>query len=126
MSHFTQIKTCFKNLLYLEKALDKLNIAHKQKLVSDSKSFSTNLVIPQSNNYDIEFIWSGEEYNLVIDQTFWKQSFSIENFIQRLSQKYAGETIINESQKIGFRPVKYQQNLDGSNTLVLERWNSLI
>ena len=39
-------------------------------------------------------------------------------------EKYAGEVIIGESQKIGFQPVKYQQNSDGSNTLVLERWNS--
>jgi hypothetical protein len=28
------------------------------------------------------------------------------------------------SEKIGFQPIKYQQNADGSNTLVLERWNS--
>jgi len=26
--------------------------------------------------------------------------------------------------KIGFQPIKYQQNSDGSNTLILERWNS--
>jgi hypothetical protein len=37
-------------------------------------------------------------------------------------QQYAGEVIIGESEKIG--PIKYQQNADGSNTLVLERWNS--
>jgi hypothetical protein len=35
-----------------------------------------------------------------------------------------GEVIIGESEKIGFQPIKYQQNADGSNTLVLERWNS--
>ena len=38
--------------------------------------------------------------------------------------KYAGEVIIGESQKIGFQPIKYQQNGDGSNTLILERWNN--
>ena len=32
-------------------------------------------------------------------------------------------TNIGESQKMGFQPIKYQQNDDGSNTLVLERWN---
>jgi len=35
----------------------------------------------------------------------------------------ASEVIVSESQKLGFQPVKYQQNQDGSNTVVLERWN---
>ena len=44
-------------------------------------------------------------------------------FIDKIGQQYAGEVIIGESQKMGFQPIKYQQNTDGSNTLVLERWN---
>lgn len=56
--------------------------------------------------------------------SFWKQSLSIESFIDTISQQYASEVIIGESKKIGFQPVKYQQNSDASNTLVLERWNS--
>ena len=126
MSHFTYIKTRFQNLFYLEKALNKLNIAHEKqrKVLSDSKSYSTNLTIAQSNGYDIEFVWNGQEYELVADMSFWEQSSPIEMFIDTISQQYAGEVIIGESQKIGFQPVKYQQNSDGSNTLVLERWNS--
>ena len=63
MSHFTHIKTRFQNLFYLEKALSKLNINHeKQKTVIDnSKSYTTNLVISQSNGYNIEFVWNGQE-----------------------------------------------------------------
>jgi hypothetical protein len=55
MSHFTYIKTRFQNLFYLEKALNKLNITHKKqrKVIDDSKSYNTNLVIPQFNGYDI-------------------------------------------------------------------------
>ena len=48
----------------------------------------------------------------------------MESFIDKIGQQYAGEVIIGESQKIGFQPVKYQQNFDGSQTLILERWNS--
>jgi hypothetical protein len=51
-------------------------------------------------------------------------TLSIESFIDKVAQQYAGEVIIGESEKIGFQPIKYQQNADGSNTLVLERWNS--
>ena len=126
MSHFTYIKTRFQNLFYLEKALNKLNIIHEKqrKSLDDSKSYHTNLVISQSNNYNIEFVWNGEEYELVADISFWEQSLPVETFIDKLSQQYAGEVIIGESQKIGFQPIKYQENSDGSNTLVLERWNS--
>ena len=126
MSHFTYLKTRFQNLFYLEKALNRLNIEYKQreKLVHDSKSSNINLVIPQSNGYDIEFCWNGQEYELVVDMSFWKQPYPIESFVDKIAQQYAGEVVIGESQKIGFQPVKYQQNSDGSNVLVLERWNN--
>lgn len=126
MSHFTHIKTRFQNLFYLEKALSKLNITHdkQKKFINNSVSYHTNLVISQPNGYDLEFIWNGQEYELVVDISFWEQSSPIETFIDSISQQYAGDVIVGESQKIGFQPVKYQQNSDGSNTLVLERWNS--
>jgi hypothetical protein len=119
------MKTRFQNLFYLEKALNRLNLVHKQKetMANKLKSSHINLVIPQSNGYDIEFCWNGNEYELVVDMSFWKQPYPIENFIDKIAQQYAGEVVIGESQKIGFQPVKYQQNSDGSNTLVLERWN---
>jgi hypothetical protein len=126
MSHFTHIKTRFQNLFYLEKALNRLNISHTEqdKSVTDQTAYHRSLIIPQSNGYDIEFSWNGQEYELVVDMSFWEQPYPIESFIDKISQQYAGEVIIGESQKIGFQPIKYQQNADGSNTLVLERWNN--
>ncbi|BCD42042.1 hypothetical protein Ycf35 (chloroplast) [Chaetoceros tenuissimus] len=122
MSHFTTMKTSFQNLAYLEAALNKLEINH-QKQVLENNSNVSNLVINQSNGYDIEFAWNGTEYELVVDMSFWEQSCPVESFIDKVSQQYAGEVIIGESQKLGFQPIKYQQNNDGSNTVVLERWN---
>lgn len=124
MSHFTHMKTCFRNLAYLEKALNRLNIEYKQKNnTSESELSTTNLVIPQSNGYDIEFAYNGQVYELVVDVSFWEQPYPIESFIDKVSKQYAGEVIIGESHKMGFQPIKYQQNTDGSNTVVLERWN---
>jgi hypothetical protein len=120
------MKTHFQNLFYLEKALNRLNIVHNQQKTditnSTSTSYHINLLIPQSNGYDIEFSWNGQEYELVVDMSFWEQPYPIESFIDKIAQQYAGEVIIGESQKIGFQPIKYQQNIDGSNTLILERW----
>ena len=86
MSHFTSMKTRFQNLFYLEKALNKLKIVNERqrqkKLTNDSNSkvYGVNLVIPQENNYDIEFCWNGQEYELIVDMSYWKQPYPIEIF----------------------------------------------
>jgi hypothetical protein len=122
------MKTRFQNLSYLEKALNRLNIAHTKTEINPSEfnaeSSNINLVIPQSNGYDIQFRWNQNQYELVVDLSFWEQSYPVESFIDKIAQQYAGEVIIGESQKIGFQPLKYKQNADGSNTLILERWNN--
>ena len=127
MSHFTNLKTSFKNLFHLENALNKLEIPYKREKktieVNNSKHHNVNLVIPQSNNYDITFNWNGEEYELVLDASFWIQPYPVESFINKLSQHYANNVIITESQKIGFQPIKSKQHVDGSNTITLQRWN---
>ena len=127
MSHFTNLKTSFKNLLHLENALNKLEIPYKRekKVIegNNSKLYNVNLVIPQSNNYDITFNWNGEEYELILDASFWIQPDPVESFINKLSQHYANDVIITESQKIGFQPIKSKQHVDGSNTITLQRWN---
>ena len=127
MSHFTNLKTSFKNLLHLENALTKLEIPYKRekKIIdpNNSKLYNINLIIPQSNNYDITFNWNGEEYELVLDASFWIQPYPVESFINKLSQHYANDVIITESQKIGFQPIKSKQHVDGSNTITLQRWN---
>lgn len=120
MSHFTHIKTRFQNISYLEKALTRLNINY---ITKEKNTDISNIVIPQSNGYDIELVWNNQEYEFIVDMSFWEQPYPIESFIDKVSQHYAGEVIIGESQKTGFQPVTYKQNADQSTTLVLERWN---
>jgi len=126
MSHFTNMKTRFQNLAYLEKALNRLDILHSRKKETTSNdSYNVNLVISQSNGYDIEFCWNGQEYDLVVDMSFWEQPYPVESFIDKVAQQYAGEVIIGETQKLGFQPIQYVQNTeDGSNTLVVQRFNA--
>jgi len=124
MSHFSYIQTQFQNLFYLEKALNKLNILYKQEPVSVSNLglSQVNLVIPQSNGYNISFCWNGKEYDLVADLSFWNQTLPQETFLNKVSQEYASEVVIGEGQKIGFEPTQYKVNVDGSKTIVLERY----
>lgn len=124
MSHFTNMKTSFQNISYLEKALNKLEINHERQIKESSlQQQKSDLIISQSNGYDVTFSWNGQEYELIVDMSFWEQPYPIESFIDKIAQQYASEVIVSESQKLGFQPVKYQHNQDGSNTVVLERWN---
>lgn len=125
MSHLTYMKTRFQNLSYLEKALSKLNIAYNQQFIRSELS-QKNLVISQSNGHDIEFCWNGKEYELIVDLSFWNQPYPVKSFIDKVAQNYANENVIGENQKIGFHVVNSEKNSDGSQTLVLERWNSNI
>lgn len=127
MSHFTSMKTRFQNLFYLQSALNKLQIEHtiNKTLIKQGNltTYNNDLIIPQSNGHDIKFCWNEQEYSLLVDMSYWNQPYPLELFIDKIAQQYAGEVIIGESKKLGFEPVKYKQNVDGSNTLVLERWN---
>lgn len=128
MSHFTYLKTSFQNLLYLEKALNRLNIIykHQKDIINDSnfENSNLNLIINQSNGYDIKFDWNGQEYELVADMSFWQKPYPPETFREKVGQEYAGELISGEGQKTGFQLIHYKQNSDGSKTVILERWNN--
>ena len=123
MSHLTYMTTRFQDLSYLKKALTKLNIVFDQQN-SHPELSQHNLVIPQANGHEIEFCWNGKEYELVVDLSFWNQPYPVQSFIDKVAQNYANENVIGEGQKVGFQVINAQKNSDGSNTLVLERWNS--
>ncbi len=120
MSHFTNIQTCFQNLFYLEKALDKLQIPNfKANELAETKS----IILPQGENKNISFNWDGEAFALNVDADYWNQKYSVNHFLARITQEYATEAIVGESQKQGFKPVEIKQNEDGSRTISLQRWN---
>lgn len=123
MSHFSKIKTRFQNLAYLVKALNLLNITYQEspKLEKSNES----LIIEQSNHSNIEFAWNKNQYELVVDISFWDQPWTIQNFIDKIANHYAKEAIIVKTQKTGFESVEQIPNLDGSKTLVFERWGGL-
>ena len=120
MSHFTNIQTCFQNLFYLEKALAKLEIPNFK---DTELAQTTSLVLPQGENSNVRFNWDGEAFALNVDSDYWNQKYSVNHFLAKVTQEYATEAIVGESQKQGFKPVEIKQNEDGSRTISLQRWN---
>ena len=127
MSHFSKIQTTLKDLDLLKQSLADLSIQWDSKSQTvrgyKEKTSFANLVIKQNNNYDIGFTWNGFEYQLVADLQFWQQPWSVESFLDKVSQRYAYNSIIQATQKQGFETVEEINQDNGTIRLTLQRWN---
>lgn len=128
MSHFSNIKTQIRNLSSLKASLSELGIDWKTGPCNvrgyQGQTHTAEVVISQDNNYDIGFSWNGQAYELVADLQYWQQPWTVEGFLQRVTQGYAFHTVINESAKQGFQLTEQQKNEDGSIRLVVQRWSA--
>ena len=126
MSHFSKIKTTLKDLSLLKKALNDLSInwtteANEVKGYKN-QSIYANIVISQNNNYDIGFVWTGFEYQLVADLQFWQQPWSVELFLDKITQRYAYNSILKATEIQGFQRIEEISQENGSIKLILQRW----
>ena len=130
MSHFSQIKTKLRNLSSLEAALTDIGADWKagpQPVRGyQGQTRTADLVIAQENGYDIGFSLNSEtlEYELVTDLQYWRQPWSVNGFLNRVSQRYAYHTVLSETSRNGFQVAEQQNNEDGSIRLVLQRWSA--
>lgn len=127
MSHFSQIKTKIRDLDALEAALTDLGIDSKRGEMQvkgyQGQTQAASVIITQDNGYDVGFQWNGESYQLVSDLQYWQQPWSVETFIDKVTQRYAYQTILAESTQKGFQVVEQARAEDGSVRLVLQRWS---
>ncbi len=128
MSHFSQIKTQIRNLKSLQSALTDLGIDWKsgptQVRGYRGQTNTAEVVVEQNNGYDLGFTWNGNEYELVADLQFWQQAWSVDRFINMVTQRYAYHTVVKETTKQGFQVTEQQKNQDGSIRLVVQRWSA--
>lgn len=128
MSHFSQIKTQIRNLTSLKATLTDMGIDWKEgpREVRGYRGQTTSaeVAIEQDNGYDIGFRWNGSEYELVADLQYWQNDLTVNGFLNRVTQGYAYQTVLNETAKQGFQVAQQDKNEDGSIRVVLQRWSS--
>ena len=128
MSHFSQIKTQIRNLESLTDALSDLGIDWKtgpsEVRGYRGQTHAAEITIEQENGYDIGFRWNGQEYELVADLQYWQQNLSVDGFLRQVTQRYAYQTVVKETTKVGFQVAEQQQQKDGSIRLVVQRWSA--
>nr|YP_009297471.1 hypothetical protein Eryt_146 [Erythrotrichia carnea]AOM66814.1 hypothetical protein Eryt_146 [Erythrotrichia carnea] len=126
MSHFSKIKTIIKDLDMLKLSLTDLGLdfdASNRKIIGyDSETCVAEIVIQQTNNYSFGFAWNGGEYELVVDPQFWRQPWSIESFLERLTQSYAYHSVTKEGVASGFEKVEQTLQDNGAIKLTFQRW----
>jgi len=131
MSHLTKVKTCFQNVSYLQKALVKLEIPNFKNNKSTNSPTNNLLLLSEDKNpvyhhNDLAFNWDGKAFALNVDSDYWNQEYSVNHFLTRIKKEYATETIVGESQKFGFKPIRIKQHSDGSRVISLQRYNPII
>lgn len=128
MSHFSQIKTKIRNLSSLQAALSDLGLDWKSGPANvrgyQGQTHNAEVVIEQDNQYDVGFRWNGSEYELVADLQYWQQPWSVNGFLNQVSQRYAYHTVMNATSNEGFEVAEEQKNEDGSLRLVVQRWSA--
>ena len=128
MSHFSQIKTQIRNRASLQAALTELGIDWKAGPTKvrgyRGQTRNAEVTIEQDNGYDLGFSWNGHEYELVADLQYWNQPLTVNGFLQRVTQRYAYHTIVQETARQGFQVAEQQHNEDGSIRLLVQRWSA--
>nr|NP_053823.1 Ycf35 [Porphyra purpurea]P51213.1 RecName: Full=Uncharacterized protein ycf35 [Porphyra purpurea]AAC08099.1 hypothetical chloroplast ORF 35 [Porphyra purpurea] len=127
MSHFTKIQTTIKDLNLLKHALTDLGLIWNTNSfnvkVGENSQHKVDILIKQGNLSHIGFVWNDNQYHLVADLQLWEQPWSLEVFLDKLSQKYAYHSIIEETKKQGFEKAEQVYQKDGSIKLIVQRWN---
>lgn len=128
MSHFSQIKTKLRNLDALKTALSDLGIDWKEGPVAvrgyQGQTQTAALAIAQKNDFDIGFQWNGSEYELVADLQYWQQPWTVNGFLNRVTQRYALQTVLGATAEQGFQVAEQQECEDGTLRLVVQRWSA--
>lgn len=129
MSHFSQIKTKIRNLPALQAALTDMGADWKAGPQAvrgyQGKTETAEVVIEQDNGYDLGFKRNDEtgDYELVADMQYWKQALSVDGFLNKVTQRYAYHTVLDETSSQGFQVAEQTVAKDGSIRLVLQRWS---
>ena len=117
MSHLSQIKTKIQNTNILQKTLTDLGFIYQ--LENDN----LNITVNQSEEKEFQFTWNGQEYSIVIDIDMWTSSAYVNALLDKITQQYSYNSIIEQSTKHGFTNIKEMAMIDGSIRLTVQRWN---
>tara|TARA_B100000214_G_scaffold349036_1_gene301584 strand:- start:29 stop:406 length:378 start_codon:yes stop_codon:yes gene_type:complete len=125
MSHFSTIKTKLKNKDLLVKALNALNYAALENVLLENPSdhIHEQVEVEVGVTRYVGFKRSQDgTLELVAERDAWDEQITIERFLQKVTQSYARETVMQTVQEKGYSVVSEQKSVDNTIELVVEKW----
>nr|YP_010903185.1 hypothetical protein REP76_pgp192 [Hypnea cornuta]WCH55638.1 hypothetical protein [Hypnea cornuta] len=126
MSHLSRIKTSLIDKKILTKTLQDLNFTYKNTSGNNTNNDRINCdnITVEKNGKDLfVFFWNGKEYSLLADLQLWTMNIPYTKLLEKITQQYSYNTIIQESAKYGFTNINQKKLEDGSIQLVIQKWN---
>ena len=107
-SHFSRISTNLKNKDTLVKSISKVsNCTIFSNSLNVVRGYNGNdvlaeIVIRQNNGVDIGFKLNNDIYEFIADLQFWDQTIPPDFFLEKITQNYALETVLESCGEEGF------------------------
>ena len=124
MSHFSTIKTKFRDKDILLKSLQVLGHEVEEDVLlvnpqgHDHKQWNVCVAL----NDEVGFKWTGDEYELVAELDTWDFDVPVQRFIDRLTQQYAEQTILSKIEEQGVQVQERMIDTTGTVELSVGRW----
>ena len=131
MSHFTTVKTKIKNLTSLIQALEEMEVTFNQAEEGQMvkvRGYRGNeeladLCIQIDDTYDIGVrLTSSGEYELVADWSELELRMDTEAFMEKLTQRYAYHTVMDQIKRQGYTLDEQTQEEDGTIRMRVSTW----
>ncbi len=125
MSHFTTLKTKLTDKDVLVKALNTLSYATQENVLLD------NPVNHQHEQVRVEVgitryvgfkLGDDGTLHLVAELDAWEEPITVDRFLEKVTQEYARETVLETVQEQGYTVVSEHKSVENTIEIVAERW----
>lgn len=125
MSHFTTLKTKLTDKDVLVKALNTLSYATQENVLLDNpvnhqhEQVRVDVGITRYVGFKL-----GDDgtLHLVAELDAWEEPITVDRFLEKVTQEYARETVLETVQEQGYTVVSEHKSVENTIEIVAERW----
>ena len=125
MSHFTTLKTKLTDKDVLVKALNTLSYATQENVLLDNpvnhqhEQVRVDVGITRYVGFKL-----GDDgtLHLVAELDAWEEPITVDRFLEKVTQEYARETVLETVQEQGYTVVSEHKSVENTIEIIAERW----
>ena len=125
MSHFTTLKTKLTDKSILLKVLNTLNYGAVENILLDNPvnhdHDEVHVEVAVTRYVGFKRAEDGT-LELVAEKDAWKESIPVERFLEKVTQEYARQTVLETVHEQGYSVVSEQKSVENTIEIVAEKW----